>query len=84
LTLREEYGQRVFVNRLLKKVFGSKSKEVIRRRRKLHSEEVCDCYFLSNIFWVITSWRKRWEGHVTCIMENRNAYSVLAGKREGK
>jgi len=33
LTLREEYGQRVLVNRLLRKVFGSKSEEVIRRRR---------------------------------------------------
>lgn len=83
-TLREEYGQKVLVNRLLRKVFGSKSEEVIIRRRKLHSEEVYDCYFSSNIIWVITSWRIRWEGHVACIMEKRNAYSVLAGKLEGK
>jgi len=26
----------------------------------------------------------RWEGCVACIMEKRNAYSVLAGKPEGK
>jgi hypothetical protein len=32
LTLREEYRQRVLVNRLLRKVFGSKSEEVVRRR----------------------------------------------------
>jgi len=83
LTLREEYGQRVLVNRLLRKVFGSKSEEVI-RRRKLHSEEVYDYYFSSNIIWVIASWIVRWEGHVACIMEKRNAYCVLAGKPEGK
>lgn len=40
LTLREEYRQRVLVNRLLRKVFGSKSEEVIKRKRKLCSEEV--------------------------------------------
>ena len=50
----------------------------------MHSEEVCDYYFLSNIIWVITSRRMRWEGHVACIMEKKNAYSVLAGKPEGK
>jgi hypothetical protein len=50
----------------------------------LHSEEVYDYYFSSNIIWVITSWRMRWEGHVACIMEKRNAYSDLAGKPEGK
>jgi hypothetical protein len=84
LTLKEEYGQRVLVNRLLRKVFGSESDEVIRRRRKLHSEEVYDYYFSSNIIWVIISWIMRWEGNVACIMEKRNAYSVLAGKPEGK
>ena len=71
------------MNRLLRKVFGSKSEEVI-RRRKLHSEEVYNYYFSSNIIWVITSWIMRWEGHVACIVERRNAYSVLAGKPEGK
>jgi len=50
----------------------------------LHSEEVYDNYFSSNILWVITSWIMRWEGHVAYIMEKRNAYSVLAGKPEGK
>lgn len=84
LTVREEYGHRVLVNRLLRKVFGSKSEEVVRRRKKLHSEEVYDYYFSSTIIWVITSWIMRWEGHVACIMEKRNAYSVLAGKSEGK
>jgi hypothetical protein len=84
LTVREEYGQSVLVNRLLRKVFGSKSEEVVRRRRKLHNEEVYDYYFSSNIIWVITSWIMRWEGHVACIMEKRNAYSVLAGKPKGK
>jgi len=63
LTFREKYGQRVLVNRLLRKVYESKSEEVI-RRRKLHSEEVYDYYFSSNIIWMISSWIMRWEGHV--------------------
>lgn len=34
LTLREEYRQRVLVSRLLRKVFGSKSEEVIKKKKR--------------------------------------------------
>jgi hypothetical protein len=33
---------------------------------------------------VLKSRRMRWMGHVVCIGEIRNAYSILVGKPEGK
>jgi hypothetical protein len=40
LTLREERRLRVFENRLLRRIFGSKRDEVMRDWRKLHNEEL--------------------------------------------
>jgi hypothetical protein len=40
LTLREEYRLRVFENRVLRRIFGSKWDEVTGRWRKLHNEEL--------------------------------------------
>jgi hypothetical protein len=38
--LREEHSLRVFENRLLRRIFGSKSDEVTEGWRKLHNEEI--------------------------------------------
>jgi len=46
LTLREERRLRVFENRVLRRVFGSKRDEVTRKWRKLHNEELRDLYSL--------------------------------------
>jgi len=43
-TLREERRNRVFENRMLKRIFGPKRDEVIREWRKLHNEELNDLY----------------------------------------
>jgi hypothetical protein len=40
LTLREEYGLRVFENRVLRRIFGPKRDKVMGGWRKLHSEEL--------------------------------------------
>jgi hypothetical protein len=40
-------------------------------------------YFSPNVIRMIMSRRMRWVGHVAQ-MENRNAYRILVGKREGK
>jgi len=40
--LREEHRLRVFVNRVLRRVFGPKREEVTREWRKLHKEELND------------------------------------------
>jgi hypothetical protein len=44
LTLREEPRLRVFENRMLRTIFGSKREEVTEVWRKLHNEELHDLY----------------------------------------
>ena len=44
---------RVFDNRVLRRIFGSKMDEVIEEWRKLHNEELNDLYSLPNIVRVI-------------------------------
>jgi hypothetical protein len=62
--LREELGLRVFENRMLRKIFGSKRDEVTGGWRKLHNEELHDLYSSPNIVPMIKSRRMRWAGHV--------------------
>ena len=50
-TLREERRLRVFVNRVLRRIFGCKRDEVTREWRKLCNEELNDLYFSPNIVW---------------------------------
>jgi len=64
LTLREERRLRVFENRVLRRVFGSKMDEVTGERRKLHNDELSDLYSLPNIVLVVKSRRMRWARHV--------------------
>ena len=80
---REKHRVRVFVNRLLKKIFGPKNEEVTAEWRKLHNKELNDPYSSPNINRVIKSRRIRWEEHVACIGEMRGAYRVLVGNPDG-
>ena len=64
LTLREERRLRVFENRVLRIIFGTKREEVTREWRKLHNEELNDLYSSPSIVRVIKSRRMRWTGHV--------------------
>jgi hypothetical protein len=43
LTLREEHRLRIFKNRVLTKLFGSKLEEVAGSCRRLHNEELITC-----------------------------------------
>jgi hypothetical protein len=42
--LKEERRLRVFENRVLRRIFGPKRREVIAEWRKLHSDELNDLY----------------------------------------
>ena len=71
-------------NRVLRRIFGSKSDEVIGEWRKPHNEELNVLYSSPNIVQVIKSRRMRWAGHVARMGEGRGMYRVLVGKPGGK
>jgi len=59
VTLREERRLRVFENRMLRGIVGSKRDEVTGEWRKIHNEELNDLYCSPNIIRVIKSRRMR-------------------------
>jgi hypothetical protein len=71
---------RMFENRVLRRVFGTKRDEVTEEWRKLHNEELNDLYTLPNIVRVVKSRRRRWADHVTCMGEERVVHRVLVEK----
>jgi hypothetical protein len=83
LTLREEHRLRVSVNRMLRRIFGSKREED-GSWRKLHNDELHSLYSSPNIVRMIKSRRMRWAGHVARMGEWRSGFCVLVGKPEGK
>ena len=79
--MRKECRPRVFVNRVLGKIFGPKRDKATGEGRKLHNEELNDLYSSPSIFRVIKSRRMRWVGHVARMRER--SMDVLVGKPEG-
>jgi hypothetical protein len=84
LTLREEQRLRVFENRVLRRIFGTKRDEATGEWRRLHKEERNDLYSSPNIIRVIKSRRMRRVGHVARMGEKRGAYRILVGRPEGR
>ena len=75
---------RVFENKVLRNISGTK-KDVIRGEwRKLHNAELHALYSSPDIIRSLKSRRLRWAGHVARMGQFRNAYRVLVGKPEGK
>ena len=66
-------------NRVLRRIFGSKSDEVTAEWRRLHNGELCDLH-LPNISRAIVSRRVGWTGNVALMGDRRGAYSVLVGE----
>jgi len=82
--LREVRRLRLFVNRVLRRIFGPKRDEVRREWTKLNNEELNNLYCSPNIVRVIKSRIVRWAGHVARMGKRRGVYRVFVGKREGK
>jgi hypothetical protein len=73
VTLREEQKLRVFENRMLRRVFGSKRDKVKGGWRKLHNEELPNLCSSPNIIRTIKSRSMRWAGHAARIGDGINA-----------
>jgi hypothetical protein len=59
LALRQKHGLRVFENRVLRRIFGSKKDEVTEGWRKLNNEDLHKLYTSSSIIRMIKSRRIR-------------------------
>jgi hypothetical protein len=68
LTLREEHRLRVFENRVVRRIFGSKRDEVTGGWRKLHNEELRNLCSSQSIITMIRSRRMGWAGDVARMM----------------
>ena len=69
LILRDDRRLKVYENRMLRRIFWPKGKEVTGERRKLHSEELNDLYSSPIIARVIKSRRMTWAEHVARMRE---------------
>jgi hypothetical protein len=76
-TPREKHELKMFENRVLRRIYGTKREEVAGGWRRLHNEELHNLYASPNIIRVIKLRRVKWAGHVTGMGEMRKAYSIL-------
>jgi hypothetical protein len=74
----------VLENRVLRRIFGPKKDEITGGWRKLRNVDLHNLYSWPNIIRMIKSRRMRWESHVTCMGEKRNAYRIFGGKTRRK
>jgi hypothetical protein len=61
----------VFENRVLRRIFGSKTDEVTGEWRRSHNGELHNLYSSPDIIRQIKSRRMRWAGHVARMGEGR-------------
>ncbi|KAJ4439912.1 hypothetical protein ANN_08042 [Periplaneta americana] len=83
LTLREEQRLRIFENKVLRKIYGTKRDDVTGEWRKLHNAELHALHSSPDIIRNIKLRRLKWAVHVARMGESRNAYRVLVGRPEG-
>jgi hypothetical protein len=84
LTLREVHRLRVLDGRGLRKMFGTKRKEMAGGWRRLHSEELHKLPTSPNLIGVRKSRTKTWVGHLARTGQLVNAYRIFVGKSAGK
>jgi hypothetical protein len=71
----------VFVNRVLRRIFGPNTDEVTGEQRKLHNEELHNLYSSPGIFRMMKSRKMRWVGHVVR-MRRRGMHMACWWKRQ--
>jgi len=67
VTVREKRRPRLFLNMVLRRIFGPKRGEVTGEWKTVHNDELKDLYPSPNIVRVVKSRRMRWAEHVACI-----------------
>jgi hypothetical protein len=82
LSLKEEHRLRVFENRAMRRIFGSKREEVVGDWRRLHNEELHNLYASPNTARLIKSRRIIRAGYVARMGEMRSVCNILVGKLE--
>jgi hypothetical protein len=75
---------KVFENRVLRQIFGSKREDVVGGWRRLHNEELRNLYASPDVIRVIKAMVLRWSGHTACVTGMRNSYNILVEKCERK
>jgi hypothetical protein len=84
LTLRERHIQRVFENRVLRRIFGPKRDEIIGGWRELHNEELHNLYSFPNIIRMNKSTRMIWAGYLVCMGGEEEGTQGFGGKARRK
>ena len=79
--MRKECRLRIFENRVLRRIFGSKRDEVTGDWRTLYNVEPNVLHPSPNIVRVIKSRRMRWAGHVARMGGRRDVVVKPEGKR---
>jgi hypothetical protein len=77
LTLREEHGLSVFVNRVLRRIFRPKRDEVMGVWRKVRNEELRNLYSLLSTLRMNMSRRVQLAMHVAQMGVKQNAHRIL-------
>jgi hypothetical protein len=83
-TVREEHGLKLFDNRVLRRIFRPKEKEVAGGWKNMHNEELHNYYSSASTIRMITSRSTGSAGHAERIGEIRNSCNIFVGKPEAK
>jgi hypothetical protein len=80
--LREECRLRVFENRIMRRIFGSKRDEITGEWRRLHKEELYALYSAPDVTRAIKSRILRWTRHIARVEKRKDANRILVRKPE--
>jgi hypothetical protein len=74
----------MFINRILRRIFGLNKVGGLLSHTKLHNEELHNLYHCPNIIRMTKSKSMRWEEHIACMGEMKNSHKTFMRKSEVK